>query len=405
MDIESGIEDGLHRRDNDREVLRLTPGHHGVDRQLLGRDRNVPLHYWNWLDHPTYDEYWESIDVVAKAERFTAAVLNITGWWDNFLGSHMQMYRALRDRSSVGDRQRLVIGPWDHFTYVGVVPTTAGDRNFGPEGLAGNPIVGPMCLDWFDRWLRGLPETAATEPGVRYVVPGPDRWETTEAWPPPGEQHRFHLRSNGAANSVDGDGSLPTSAPEAGEPADTYSYDPADPIPTVGGRTLMPTVVGAGIEDQSGVASRSDVLVYTGDALDNALDIAGPVRVELWASSSAVDTDFTAKLVDVAPDGYCSIVADGIVRTRHRDSYSANDWLTPGETYRLEIDLWDSAWRFEAGHRIRVEIASSNFPRFDRNLNIAASPGAATAGDAVVAAQTVFHDSTRPSALMVNVVS
>lgn len=198
-------------------------------------------------------------------------------------------------------------------------------------------------------------------------------------------------------------GTLSTDPPRCNEPADRYQYDPADPVPTVGGRTLMPTVVEAGIRDQSEVATRDDVLVYTSEALDIALDILGPVQVELWASTSAADTDFTAKLGDVGPDGYCAFVADGIVRDRHRATHEEEQWLTPGEEYRFEIDLWDMAWRFKVGHHIRLEIASSSFPRFDRNLNILTPSGEARLSDAVVADQTVFHDVGRPSALVVHI--
>ena len=363
----------------------------------------VSPHYWTWLDHPTYDEYWQKTDVLARAHQFSAAVLNITGWWDNFLGSHLKLYHALRNHSPAGKHQRLVIGPWDHFTYVGVVPTTAGDRNFGPVGLAGNPVVGPMTLDWFDHWLGGALQSEATAPGVRYFLPGPDRWFETPTWPPPASQLRYYLRSGGGANSSNGNGLLSLEVPTPDEPADRYRYDPAQPVPSVGGLTLMPTVVDSGIRDQSEVAKRNDVLVYTSEVLEAALDISGPVHVELWATTSAADTDFTAKLVDVGPDGYCAFVADGIVRGRHRTTHRETQWLTPGEEYRFEIDLWDTAWRFEAGHCIRVEIASSNFPRFDRNLNIADHTGRAQLSEAVVADQTVYHDVARPSALIVHV--
>ena len=143
------------------------------------------------------------------------------------------------------------------------------------------------------------------------------------------------------------------------------------------------------------------MLVYDTEPLPDALEIAGPVAVELWVATDAADTDFTAKLVDVAPDGYCAIVADGIVRGRHRESYERNDWLEPGTVYELTVDLWAVAWRFEAGHVLRLEIASSNFPRFDRNLNVPVPPGRGTLDDAVVAGQTIFHDADRPSALIV----
>ncbi len=350
-------------------------------------------HYQVWLDHPHYDEYWEAIDVIAKANKIQAAVLNISGWWDNFLGSHLQLYRALAERSPRGDQQRLIIGPWDHFTYVGIVPTRAGERTFGPQGLAGNAVVGPLTLDWMDRWLQGAEPQEDTAPGLRYFAAGSDEWRVADTWPPPHTPQRWHLRSEGA---------LRTEAPGEESP-DTFVYDPADPTPTVGGRTLMPTVTGAGIEDQATVGRRFDVLGYDSDPLDSAVEIAGPVEVELWASTSAVDTDFTAKLVDVAPDGYASFVADGIVRGRHRRTTREDEWLKPGDVYRFDIDLWGAAWRFEVGHRIRVEIASCNFPRFDRNLNAALPVGEGTLAEAVVAEQTIYHDTARPSSVVLSI--
>jgi uncharacterized protein len=192
-----------------------------------------------------------------------------------------------------------------------------------------------------------------------------------------------------------------TQAAPGDEPADSYRYDPLDPVPTVGGKTLMPTIMGAGIRDQSAVEDRVDVLCYTSPLLTTDVVVHGPVRLELWAASSAVDTDFTAKLVDVAPDGFAANLADGIVRARHRESTRTRSApLEPGAPTLFQIDLWDLAHTFRPGHRIRVEISSSNFPRFDRNMNTGHELGVDAAGDAVAAAQHVHHDAAHPSALV-----
>jgi putative CocE/NonD family hydrolase len=216
----------------------------------------------------------------------------------------------------------------------------------------------------------------------------------------------MYLRSGGGAQSLHGDGVLSSAAPGPDEPCDSYLYDPLDPVPTVGGKTLMPTIMGAGIEDQTPVEERLDVLCYTSPVLTEALSIAGPVRVDLWAASSAPDTDFTAKLVDVAPSGFAANLADGIVRGRYRESPKRRSApLTPGEPVLLSIDLWDLAHTFEPGHRIRLEVSSSNFPRFDRNLNTGHELGVDGADAAISAAQQILHDAAHPSALVLPVLS
>jgi putative CocE/NonD family hydrolase len=188
------------------------------------------------------------------------------------------------------------------------------------------------------------------------------------------------------------------------EPADSFVYDPLDPVPTVGGKTLMPTIMTAGIEDQREVELRDDVLVYTSAAVTEPVVVQGRVRVELWASSSAPDTDFTAKLVDLAPDGFAANLADGIVRARYRESTRRrSEPLRAGEPTLFTVDLWDLAHTFLPGHRILLEISSSNFPRFDRNTNTGNELGVDGAEDVRIAAQQVFHDAARPSALVLPV--
>jgi hypothetical protein len=351
--------------------------------------------YQIWLEHSSYDSYWKSVDVIARADQITAKVLGVTGWWDNFLGGHLALYRALRDRSPAGHHQRLVIGPWDHFTYVGVVPTAAGAWNFGPAGVAGPVVTEPLALAWFGRWLGDEPESELTGAGTKWYAVGGGGWRTTDAWPPSATAVSFYLHGGG----------LLSTEPAEQQTADLYDYDPRNPTPTVGGRTLMPTVVTAGIQDQQDATTRADVLVYDTPPLSSPVEIAGNVRVALWAASSAVDTDFAAILIDVAPDGRRWLVADGIVRARHRNGFHQEEYLTPGEPTRFDVDLWDVAWTFEAGHRIGLHLSSASFPRFDRNLNVEISAGTGSLAEAQVAHQQVFHDATHLSALVLPVVS
>jgi hypothetical protein len=286
-----------------------------------------------------------------------------------------------------------VCGPWEHTNYVSPFSTSrTGTVELGPAAASGVSLSAPLVLDWMDRWVKG--EERGEAGGVRYWQLGEDEWRETERWPPPHDERRWHLRAGG---------SLTTDAPGEEEP-DAFRYDPLDPVPTTGGKTLMPTIATAGIEDQSPLAARDDVLVFDSAPLGEPLPIAGRVRVELWASSSATDTDFTAKLDDVSPDGFAANLADGIVRARHRESpRRRSQALVPGEPTQFEIDLWDLAHTFLPGHRIRIEISSSNFPRFDRNTNTGNELGVDGADDVVAADQRVFHDVARPSAVVLPV--
>ena len=191
--------------------------------------------------------------------------------------------------------------------------------------------------------------------------------------------------------------------PPGTEPSDSYVYDPFDPVPTAGGRSMIDVL--PGVENQARVEQRQDVLVYTTPRLAEPVAITGPVSVTLYASSSAPDTDFTAKLVDVEPDGYCANIAEGIIRARYRDGCDREEFLEPGKVTEFLVDLWDVAHTFQPNHRIRLEISSSNFPRFDRNLNSRVTPALGRAEDARKAVQQVFHDAAHPSRLGLPVAS
>ena len=231
---------------------------------------------------------------------------------------------------------------------------------------------------------------------------GENVWKETDSWPPAHTVVPYYLHSAGQANSRMGDGVLDTEPPGT-EPPDSYVYDPFDPVPTAGGRSMIDVL--PGVENQAQVEERQDVLVYTTPRLAEPVAITGPVSVTVYASSSAPDTDFTAKLVDVEPDGYCANIAEGIIRARYRHGCDREEFLEPGKVTEFCIDLWDMAHTFQPDHRIRLEISSSNFPRFDRNLNSRVTPALGSAEDAQKAVQQVFHDAPYPSRLSLPVAS
>lgn len=357
--------------------------------------------YADWLDHPQADDYWRPIAPGADYGRISAPALNIGGWYDIFLGGTLASYRGLRDGGG-GDAacSRLIVGPWSHGVWHGAFP----ERDFGPlAGVDAADLTGAH-IRWFDYWLKGEENGLCDEPPVKIFVMGADEWREEDDWPPPDAQYRrLFLRGGGGANTRHGDGMLAWEPP-GDEPSDSYRYDPRDPTPTCGGATLMPgaqAAANAGPRDQRAVEERADVLIYTTPPLELPVEVVGPVSLVLFAASSAPDTDFTGKLVDVFPDGRAVLLTDGILRARYRDG--APQPLEPGAVYELTIDLVATANRFRAGHRIRLEVASSNFPRFDRNTNTGGDIAAEGEADCVVAVNRVFHDSARPSHLLLPV--
>jgi putative CocE/NonD family hydrolase len=359
--------------------------------------------YRDWLLHPEADAYWRAAAPGAAYERIAAPALNIGAWYDIFLAGTLASYQGMRDRGG-GDAARrpgLIVGPWSHGVWHGAFP----ERDFGPlAGIDAANVAGAQ-IRWFDYWLKGEENGLEGDCPVKIFVMGADRWYEEDDWPLPSTQYRrLYLRGGGAANTLHGDGALAW-APPGDEPPDRYAYDPRDPAPTCGGATLMPgalSAVNGGPRDQRAVEARPDVLVYSTPPLERPVEVVGPVRLTLFASSSARDTDFTGKLVDVFPDGRAIILTDGILRARYRDGVPRP--LEPGAVYELSIDLVATANLFRAGHRIRLEVSSSNFPRFDRNTNTGGTIATEAEADCIVAVNHVFHDSSRPSHLVLPVI-
>ena len=371
--------------------------------------RRLPLATWDrgvgrqipqlreWLAHPDFGEHWHTSTVSGRYGQVEAVAHNLGGWYDIFAAgtvrNYAEMSRHGRTRA-IRAGQRLVMGPWAH----GISKDgRVGDMEFGTHAFVD---IRQLESRWLDCTLKGLDTGVADDPPVRLFVMGENAWRDEREWPLARTRYtEFYLHSEGAANTRDGDGSLTREAP-GDEPPDAFTYDPADPVPTAGGNNLIG--IPAGPRDQREVETREDVLVYSTPVLEQAVELTGPIRMVLYAASSARDTDFTAKLVDVHPTGYAQNLADGIVRARYRESRANPTLIRPDEVYRYEIDVGVTSNLFHAGHRIRIDISSSNFPRFDRNPNTGHPFG--QDDQLAPARQSVFHDAAHPSHALLPVI-
>lgn len=358
-------------------------------------DKKVP--YLNdWVAHPTYDDYWRKRSIQHRHAEVTVPILNIGGWYDIFSKATLDMVTKVRASSRNRHARRnqfVIMGPWAH----GVGGRKVGELDFGDVARLS---AASWQFKWFEYWLKGKETGVQDWPAYYLFVMGESRWRGENEWPLERTVFTsYYLHSGGKANSLTGDGLLDTSAPKEEKP-DEFTYDGDDPVPTVGGNNLVGAA--AGPYDQTKVEERQDVLVYSTAPLEQDMEVTGPVKMILYAASSARDTDFTAKLVDVHPDGKAYNLCDGIIRSRYRNGMEKPALLEPDKAERFEIDLWVTSNFFKRGHRIRLEVSSSNFPRFDRNPNSGKPFGTDT--EMLTAKQTVFHDTERPSHLILPVI-
>ena len=363
--------------------------------QVVGRKARF---YDDWLAHPDYDDYWKPLNVETMFEKIAMPVHTLGGWFDIFSQGTLRGYVGMSQKGATEQARRLshlVIGPWGH----GPSQKT-GALDFGADA---NVEALAIQLRWYDYFLKNIDDGFTSEPPVKLFVMGRNEWVYEREYPLARTTYRpMYLASGGAANSDRGDGRLTWDKPTDASSSDRYRYDPDDPVPSVGGNNCCGTPTSAGPQDQRSIESRRDILVYTSDFLGEEIEVTGPVKVVLHASSDAVDTDFVAKLVDVHPDGASYNMAEGIVRARYRDGPGQPRLLKPGEVYRFEIDLVGTSVAFRKGHRIRVHVTSSHFPQFDRNPNTGAPFG--TTSEIRVAQQTIHHDAARPSHILLPVI-
>jgi uncharacterized protein len=342
----------------------------------------------------------------SKRENVTVPSFNLAGWYDIFLQDTIDNFTFMRNHGSTPQarQSKLLIGPWPH----GGMANPVGDMNFGFGSSAAyiNLQIDLTSLQvrWFDHWLKGIDTGMMSEAPIKLFVMGANIWRDEQEWPlARAVETRYYLHSNGQANTLNGNGYLSTKSPD-NEPCDQFVYDPANPVITRGGALLMSPEFRAGPLDQTPVETREDVLVYTTPALEKDVEVTGPIAVHLWAVSSALDTDFVARLVDVHPNGFAQNLTDGIIRARYRnfDRGEAPSLIEPGRAYEYEIDLWSTSNVFKAGHRIRLDVTSSSFPRWDRNPNTGHDFGADT--ELAVAQQTILHDRKHPSCVVLPIV-
>jgi putative CocE/NonD family hydrolase len=361
----------------------------------------VADYFFTWLRHDTRDAYWREISLRERYDAIQVPCLHLGGWFDTFIEGTLENYAALRRRAGA-DRaraQRLVVGPWVHIPW----GRLAGARNFGEHA---DSMLDELQVRWFHHWLKGEDTGLLDEPPVRLFVMGENRWREADDWPPPEARvEEWHLRSSGRANSLSGDGELSPAPPEGGEPPDLFVYLPGAPVPSLGGTSCcLPDTAPMGAFDQTAVEVRNDVLVYTSPPLERAVEVTGPVELVLHAATSAVDTDWVAKLVHVDGEGRAVNLCDGIVRARFRDSLEHPTLLEPDRVYEYRLRVGSTSNLFERGDRIRLEVSSSSFPLHDANPNTGERVGEATALRARPATQAVFHDPARPSRLRLPIV-
>lgn len=369
---------------------------------LVRNLRSDPTDYDEFVSTPLDDVYWREMGFITDDAHFATPAININSWHDQTIADTLVLSELMKRNGDKESRSNhhVIVGPGLHCDM----------EMAGARGTVGALALGPNAAQpykewfaaWFDEVLKGDASNALELPPYRFYVLGEDRWFDTESWPPPGvRETRWYLGGDTPANSVEGGGTLAREPPLGRERYDEFRYDPADPVPTRGGPICCAGKMSeeAGPVDQRDVEARRDVLVYTSPALEQGLRIAGPITAELFVASSAKDTDFTAKLVDVDPDGRALNIQEGALRMRYRDGFTLPVMMRPGEVYKARVDMRAIAYFLQPGHRLRLEIASSNFPRLERNLNTGGRNFDETVG--VVAANRVFTTADQPSAVVI----
>lgn len=341
--------------------------------------------YFEHLKHPAGDPWWIQTDMRTRFSEVDLPIMHVAGWFDPNINAAIECYLGLVEQGrseKCRSSQRLIIGPWMHED----PPIPPMPLDFTSDAIID---FQETALSWFDYWLRGQDNDIPNEPGIRAFLMGENRWLELDQWPPDNVTYQpiYFRQGTGKTEESLNNGQLTFELPITDEQPDTYTYDPQDPIP------------GRWPSQHTDEMHQNDVegrlLTYTSDTLSEPIAIVGPIKAVLYASSSAPDTDWVVRLCDILPDGRSIKVCDGILRARYRNALVREEFMEPGEVYQFEIDLTATAQTFLAGHKIRIQVASSDFPKFDRNLNLGGPFGEESQGQ--VAINTIYHDATRPS--------
>ena len=375
---------------------------------MLKKAGSPPTDFEDFVSREVSDPWWDKLGYITQKDRFDIPALHISAWYDPAVGDTIQLVEMMMRQSESErsrDNQFLIVAPTVHCKQevCAAAKTITGQRNLGDSRF---DFYGTY-VRWFDYWLKGINNGIIQMPKYQVFIMGKDTWRTEDQWPPPKAKLTQHyLHSDGHANSRFGSGTLTIDPPTSDEKPDHYFYEPRCPVPTVGGpmcATREDPDALPGAFDQSEVEIRNDVLVYTSPPLGKGIEIGGEIEAVLYVSSSAKDTDFTAKLIDVYPDGRAFNLQSGILRARYREGLEKKVWMEPGKVYRIKIWLQATCNYFAPGHRIRVDITSSSFPRFDRNMNTGGNNYDEVQG--VVAKNVVYHTPQFPSQILLPVIA
>ncbi len=380
------------------DIIKAVDGPHGIFADKMPNTTGGAM-----IERAPNDPAWYKGGLFHDNMRINIPGFWFMSWYDVSVGPNLATYNHVRKTASpaIADQQYAVIAPTLHCSYTRATENTVvGERSMGDARLD----YSKMTYDWFDHFLKGENNDVLKMPKVQYFTMGLNKWQSADQWPPKGaEPMKFYLSSGGKANTLNGDGAL-TTAPPASDTPDTFTYDPMDPVPSYGGNVCCTgNAVSGGSFDQRKMEERPDILVYSSDVLKEGLELSGPIDVSLYVSSDAKDTDFTVKLIDVDETGRAWNLDETIQRMRYRDGYDKPlAWMESGKVYKMSFQPMNTSNYFAPGHRIRIEISSSNFPRFDRNLNTGGNNYDETKG--VVAHNSVHHSKQYPAEVTITVV-
>ncbi len=372
-----------------KEVTKAATGFPMIDADQRAVGKEISF-FHDWAQHPEKDSYWRDIDGIDRNRTLKAPALLLCGWYDPFLPTQLDDFIQIKKHatSEISSKSLLVIGPWTHAGQV-TFPNGKKSENFRLASLA-------VSLPWFETNLSSSSIEKQSSLPVKIYVMGINKWRFEKEWPLARTRYlSFYLGSEGSANSASGNGRLAFSPPTS-DLLDTYTYDPKKPVPTAGGAMLGKA---AGIAKQNEIESRSDVLVYTTPVLEEDVEVTGPISLILYVHTSACSTDFTGKLVDVYPNGHSYNISDGIIRRQYRQASGA---ARESSIQKIEIQLWPTSIMLFKGHRIRLEVSSSNFPRYDLNPNTGGTIALET--KTLVAKQAVYHGPQCPSRLVLPII-